>query len=279
MINIDIIIPTLNEGKHFRNCIDSVLAFDLPDDCEIKIFIVDGGSVDNTIDLINEFIKKYANIYFLRNPNKIQPSALNIALKSSSGQYIMRLDAHSLYPKNYLKKCYETIKDTNADNVGGIFVPIIEKSSFFATIVLALTTHRFGVGNGDFRISNQSKYVDTVPYGFFNRQIFEKIGLFDVENFPHYYADDDFTLRATKAGFKFYCSWDAELITFPNASGASDIKNSKGINGLFLHLTSIKGAGRLKDFIRYSIRHSPKYLIPFVLLNGTLRRIINFYRK
>lgn len=222
MVFIDIIIPTLNEEKYLRDCLISVLRFRLPESSSTNIFIVDGGSVDNTVSIIEEYTEMYSNIHFLKNPNRIQPSALNIALNNSSGQYVMRLDAHSTYPMDYLLNCYNTSIETNADNVGGVFIPVVEKSTFLSTIVLALTTHRFGVGNGEFRVSNQSKFVDTVPYGFFNRLIFKKIGLFDERAFA--IEDFEFNSRIRKFGGKIYLNSEIQIFYYNQTSLISFFK-------------------------------------------------------
>ena len=43
----------------------------------------------------------------------------------------------------------------------------------------AVTTHRFGIGDAEFRLLPKPGLADTVPYGFFKRNVFEKVGLFD----------------------------------------------------------------------------------------------------
>ena len=216
MITIDIIIPTLNESKFIRNSLDSVLAFKIPLNTIVKIYVVDGGSEDNTKEIVNEYISKFSNIHLLNNPNKIQPSALNIGIQNSSGDFIMRLDAHSMYPNDYLTKCYDTMVDSDADNVGGIFVPVFKEKSLFPTLVMALTTHRFGVGNGEFRVSLQSKFVDTVPYGFFKRKIFDKIGLFDERAYA--IEDFEFNSRIRKFNGKIFLNSEIKVFYFNQSS-------------------------------------------------------------
>jgi hypothetical protein len=46
-------------------------------------------------------------------------------------------------------------------------------------LVQALTTHRFGVGNSGFRLHAPEGPRDTVPFGFFKREVFERLGCFD----------------------------------------------------------------------------------------------------
>ena len=179
MTTIDIAIPVLNEENYIIECIKSVMNFDIPKNVKTNIFILDGGSQDKTIDYINELVSKYPNIHLLHNHGRIQSCALNMVILEGKGDYIMRLDAHSYYPPDYLKLCLETADRTNADNVGGIFITQPGGESYQASLVQAITTHRFGVGNSDFRLNAKERSVDTVPYGFFKRSIFDQIGWFD----------------------------------------------------------------------------------------------------
>lgn len=62
-------------------------------------------------------------------------------------------------------------------------------------------SHPFGVGNAYFRIgSKEPKYVDTVPFGCYKKEVFEKIGFFDEDLVRN--QDDEFNLRLIKNGGK-----------------------------------------------------------------------------
>ena len=86
---------------------------------------------------------------------------------------------HSKYPRNYLKLCYETALRTGAENVGGLFITKPGGDNYQASLVQALTTHKFGIGNAGFRIGMPEGKTDTVPYGFYKKDIFSKIGFLD----------------------------------------------------------------------------------------------------
>ena len=173
---ISIIVPVLNEELYIENCLKSILNFDLPENISTEIFILDGNSEDNTVDIINT---KFKDINVISNPKRIQSTALNIGINKSKGDYILRLDAHSTYPKTYLKDLYETSLKQGSDNTGGVVKTHPGGSGYGAQIVQALTTHIFGVGNSGFRLGKKEGVVDTVPFGFFKREIFDKVGLFD----------------------------------------------------------------------------------------------------
>ena len=94
---ISIVVPTYNESKYIDECIQSIKNFDIPKKIEIEIMIIDGQSTDNTRELIKKYLEK--NIRLIDNPNRFQSYAMNIGIKQSKGNWILRLDAHSIYPK------------------------------------------------------------------------------------------------------------------------------------------------------------------------------------
>ena len=116
-IKVSIIVPVRNEEKYIQKCINSIVNQDFSKE-QMEVIFVDGLSEDNTVKIINENIKKYQMFKILENEKKITPCALNIGIKNSKGKYIVRMDAHSEYPINYVSKCIYYIENKEADNVG-----------------------------------------------------------------------------------------------------------------------------------------------------------------
>ena len=119
---VSVVVPCRNEEYFIADCITSVLDFYLPEHVQIVVLVLDGLSEDQTVIKLRPIMKKDARIKLLTNPGKIQSTAINIAVMEAQGEWILRLDAHSTYPQNYLKLCYETMLRTGADNVGGLFI-------------------------------------------------------------------------------------------------------------------------------------------------------------
>ncbi len=177
---VSIIVPCRNEQTFIENCLRSILAFEVPDGWEVEIFVVDGDSDDETPSIVDRITAESSNVKRLRNPDRIQSSAMNIGIQEATGEYIMRLDAHSIYPINYLRLCLDTAIRTHAENVGGIVITEAGDHTYSANLVQALTTHKFGVGGSGFRVGMAEGPADTVPFGFFRADIFNRIGLFEV---------------------------------------------------------------------------------------------------
>jgi glycosyltransferase involved in cell wall biosynthesis len=180
MTTVSILVPCLQELNFIRPCLKSVLDFDIPEGSRLsEILVIDGGSTDGTRDIVSRMAQEDARIRMIDNPRRIQSTGLNIALQSATGDYIVRLDAHSSYPKDYLSLLLETSLRTGCDNVGGLFVTQRRGVGYQAAVVQALTTHRFGVGDAGYRTGASEGRADTVPYGCFRRELFARIGPFD----------------------------------------------------------------------------------------------------
>ena len=194
------IIPCLNEERFIGPCLDSLRASDHSQDL-LEILVVDGGSTDRTRTMVMDHQKTNPNVRLLDNPRRSPPAALNVALRNASGSIIVRADAHTTYPPSYISRCVETLSRFEADNVGGIIKTQPGRNSLVARAIATSISHPFGVGLSWFRIStNKPRVVDTVPFGCFRKDIFEKIGEFDEELARN--EDIDFNHRIREGGGK-----------------------------------------------------------------------------
>jgi Glycosyltransferases, probably involved in cell wall biogenesis len=204
---ISVIIPVLNEEKHIRGCVDS-LAEQTYSANKMQIIFVDGMSSDKTRDIINEYISTTElDIIILENQKKIAPCAMNIGIAASNGEYIIRIDAHSEYENDYIEKCVSTISTIDADNVGGLAMTkgYGNMGEAFAQVL----SSKFGVGNSGFRTRAKSDYVDTVPFGTYKKETFEKYGLYNEQLVRN--QDYELNFRIRKNGGKIYLNSDIKL--------------------------------------------------------------------
>jgi hypothetical protein len=90
------------------------------------------------------------------------------------------MSGHNTYSKAYIRKCLEYSLKSKAGNVGGIIKVIPRNSCFIGKSIALALSHPFGVGNSTFRTGTlKPKWVDTVFGGCYEREVFEKIGLFN----------------------------------------------------------------------------------------------------
>jgi hypothetical protein len=112
------------------------------------------------------------------------------------------MDAHTEYASDYVKQCVLILEETKADNVGG---PARTKSDGYIQEAIAAAYHSpCSVGGACFHNIEHEGYVDTVPYGCWRREIFDRIGFFDESLVRN--QDDEFNLRLSRAGGKIWQS-------------------------------------------------------------------------
>lgn len=243
---VSIIIPCYNEERFIKRCLHSIYEQSFPVH-EMEIIVVDGRSKDQTIQIVKtEIAAGRANIRLFENPKRIQASAINLGVKEATGNYIIRLDAHSTYDRDYVEKCVELAKTTGADNVGGIAIATA-KTRIGKAISLVLSCP-FGVGNSVFRLGGTHGEVETVPFGTFPCETFEKFGLLN-EALARC-EDKEFNQRIRRGGGRIYMSKDIKVF-YNNRETIRDIAKQSFDNGLWNVFTLVlsPGAVSIRNFV------------------------------
>jgi glycosyltransferase involved in cell wall biosynthesis len=195
---VSIVVPCRNEETYLASCLDSVLAGDYPRS-RLEVLVVNGGSSDHTAEILARYAANHQGVVALDNPQGTTPKALNIGIRAASGDIIVRMDAHVLYPPDYVRRLVAGLEESGADNVGGVLETVPAEDTPIARAIALGISHRFGVGNSHFRIgTDERREVDTVPFGCFRREVFERIGLFDEELIRN--QDDEFNFRIITQG-------------------------------------------------------------------------------
>lgn len=189
---VTVVLPTLQERAHVRDCLDSLLAQDL---APLEILVVDGGSTDGTADIARALGPP---VRVLHNPKVTAAAAMNLGLAEAKGDVVVRADAHALYATDYVRRCVEVLEETGADNVGGPMRPV--GTTAFGRAVAAVTAHPFGVGPGRFHYSDRREEVDTVYLGCWRRETLEVLGGWDEDGIQWAAEDQELNLRLRRAG-------------------------------------------------------------------------------
>jgi glycosyltransferase involved in cell wall biosynthesis len=209
---VSVIIPTFNEEKYIASLLENILQQDYPRD-RLEVFIIDGMSKDKTREIIEEFHLRNPFIQMLPNEKRFVSYALNAGIKKSKGDVIIRMDAHSEYPRDYISKLVKYLFELNADNVGGIWITKPGNDSAKANAIAAALSSVFGVGDAQYRLGvDKVRKVDTVPFGCFRRTLFDRIGMFDEELLRN--QDDEFNARITQNGGLIYLVPDVDIIYY-----------------------------------------------------------------
>jgi glycosyltransferase involved in cell wall biosynthesis len=241
---ISILLPVYNEEKFIQNCIESVLTCDYPE-ANYEIIVIDGNSTDKTLELL----KAYPQVRVLHNPQKIVPISMNMGILEARGSYIVRLDAHSSYPKEYFSKLIAAAEELHADNVGAVCLTDVKKKNSISLAIKESLSHRFGVGDSMFRTGvNKITEVDTVPFGCFRRDVFTRFGNYDERLVRN--QDIELNKRIKRGGGKVYLIPDIYCTYFARDTFSGFIKSNYS-NGLWNILTIY----HTKTLDSLSIRH------------------------
>jgi glycosyltransferase involved in cell wall biosynthesis len=230
----------------------------------MEILVVDGMSSDKTREIVNAYSEQYSYIRLLDNADQIVPKAMNLAIKQAKGDYIIRLDAHSFFPKDYFSKLIEWHQKLNAENVGTVIITDVKNLTKKSASIKEVLSHKFGVGNSDFRTGiKEVKEVDTVPFGCYKKEVFEQYGLYDEKLIRN--QDIELNKRIINGGGKIYLIPDVKCTYFARENFTALAKNNFA-NGKWNILT----AYYTKTLNSLSLRH----FIPLIFVLSLLLPIL-----
>lgn len=240
------VIPCRNERGQISRCLESIFAQDeFPGGFEV--IVADGLSDDGTRAILDEFAGREQRLRVIDNPGRITACAFNAAIRAARGRYIALLGAHARYAPDYLKSCLEVARATGADNVGGAMTAVGES---FLQKAIAMAHHSaFSVGGARWHNAAYEGRADTVFGGFYQRSVFERIGLFDetlVRN-----QDDEFNLRLRRAGGQIWHSPRIRSWYHPRAS----------LRALFRQYLQY-GYWKVRVIRKHRRPASPRHLVP-----------------
>jgi glycosyltransferase involved in cell wall biosynthesis len=248
---VSIIIPCRNEERYIEQCLTSIINSTYPKE-SLEVLVVDGISEDNTATIVNNCISQYPFIHLFNNPNQTTPHALNLGIQHSKGEYIVLLSAHAHYPINYLEILVNEIIRLDCDCTG----PVLQTKTFIqnntSNAIVNVLSDRFGVGSR-FRSGVETiTEVDTVPFGCYRKEIFEKYDLFDERLIRN--QDIELNKRIVRGGGKIYLLPDVQCTYYARETYIDLAKNNYQ-NGYWNILTAYY-TGTLNSL---SLRH----FVPF----------------
>lgn len=211
MEKVSVIMPVYNESKYITGLIQSLRRQDYEHN-SMELLFVDSNSIDNTVELIDLAMENADITYsILHNPERNVSKSLNKGIGASTGDIVVRLDGHTEITDNYISLNVKYLKATGAVNVGCLIDTISEGT--WGNAIASVLSSSFGVGNSNFRIGSESRYVDTVPFGCWWRKTFDELGLYNEALTRS--EDNEFNSRILKNGGKIYLFNDICTIYHP----------------------------------------------------------------
>ena len=201
--SVSVFIPCYNESSTIERLLQSLYNQSYPRS-SMEILIIDGMSTDDTRKKIKAFSDAHVelSIRIIDNEKKFIPHALNKGLKVAKGDFLIRMDAHSIPAKNYVALCVQALKERKGDNVGGRWDIQPGNDSYAARSIAIATGHPLGSGGANYRSGNKACLVDTVPFGAFSKETLNRNGFYNETLLAN--EDYEWNTRLRKQGGKIW---------------------------------------------------------------------------
>ena len=216
---VSIIAPMLNEAGQIDRFVADVANQDFAGD--VEVIVADGGSTDGSVERLEAAARRRGlALTVLENPSSWVSQGLNACINRARGDLLVRLDCHSRYPSDYLRRCVLAAEEeSDALVVGGVIVA--EGRTAMERAVACAMDSPFG-GIGFYRLYTEDGHLlkrlagavglrsarnghgarradsDTTTFGAFRPEAFSRVGLFDESLRRN--QDDEFNLRVRLAG-------------------------------------------------------------------------------
>lgn len=264
---VSFIVIAYNAGNKLKTLLDD-LKNQTYNHKYIEVILVDSSSTDNTKEIMTSFKNErndFIRVKVLDNNKKVLPSGWNIAISESIGDIILRVDAHSSLPKDFIEKNVKYINE-GEKIVGGHRISIIDEDNNWQRVLLTAEKSLFGSGIAAYRRSESEKYVSTLAHAAYSREVFEAVGPYN-ENL-HRTEDNEIHYRMKEKGYKFY--FNPEIISYHHARNEfKKMCKQKYLNGYWIGLTM----GVCPKC--FSIYHLVPFVFVFSLIITVLLALIN----
>ena len=266
---VTIIIPTLNEEASIVDCIKSLLTDTYPRD-RLEIVVVDGGSTDRTVAVVQETFPlaptstHQSTIRVIYNPARFQSSAFNEVMRQANhSDYIFRCDAHALYPPGFISAGVAVLDSHPEVGVAvsnahtRVSAKLCGWQQWFQTATAFAQMSPLGVGRSTYRRGvNWSGYVDHGWHGLFRRRAVLELGGYDVAFRVN--EDAELSHRLQQRGWKIWLDARLTATYYPRST----------LGGLALQYWAY-GGGRAKNVLKNKTPIKLRQLAPVALAAGT----------
>ncbi len=274
---IYILIPVFNRIKYTIACLESLSTQLFK---HFTIVVIDHGSTDGTATYIEAH---FPEVVLLKGDESMWwTAATNLGLRYALEQgadYILTLNNDLVVRNNYLQELMKVMQDRKDLIVGSVSVDISNPEK----VAYAGTRWNPWLAKYNQAVSTELPYSALLAKGelintdllpgrgvLIPAAVFQAIGLFDEERFPHYAADEDFSLRAKKKGYRLVVHPGAVVLSHVAETGIRKEKLSWSY--LVRSFSSVKSPKNLKIRWRWAVRHA-RTPAPFYFLIDVARLV------
>ena len=258
---VSIVIPMLNEVEAIERCIRSIQDQDYSND-RIEILVVDGMSTDGSREKVLELSQLHGNIKLFDNEKKRTPVALNIGVRNAMGDVVIILGAHTRIERSFVSTNIKYMNELGVKCTGGTQKNVGD--TFLQRAIGYGMGSVFGMPSAPYRFFPKKRFVDTVVYAAYRKELFDEIGFFDEE--LHISEDAEFNWRIRKAGHKIFYTPEIVSYYYPR-------KNLKGLFRQFFNYGILRVNVIKKHFDAFKLIH---VLPPAFVLTVAILLILGF---
>lgn len=249
------VIPCLNEANH----LDALLTQVLADPVYGRIVVADGGSRDESVAITRRHMERDERLVLIDNPDRIQSAGINraVAQFGAGFEWLVRIDAHCLYPDHYGSTLIAIAQETGAD---AVVVPMVTVGhGGWQTAIATAQNSVLGTGGSPHRHLTSGRWVDHGHHALMRIRNFRMVGGY-CETMPCN-EDAELDVRQADTGVRIWLDPRPALCYIPR-------KSLKALARQYWRY----GRGRARTVCRHEIPMKPRQLAPVgvVLALGTL---------
>ena len=234
-MKVSIIITARNEEKYLPMLFEDILNQTFPLQ-NIEVVLMDSNSTDNTRLVMEEFKKnnEILSVQIVTNERQIQAAGFNEGVKHATGDVVLKIDAHSRIPADFVQKNVDEIL-AGAYVCGGNRPTVVDSNDDFSKTLHIVEESALGSSIANYRKSNVKRKVNSIFHGMYRKEVFEKVGLADERLLRT--EDNEFHYRVRKAGYDIIFNPEIESYQYIRPTFTKMIQQ-KFANGYWIGLTS-----------------------------------------
>ena len=234
-MKVSIIITARNEEKYLPMLFEDILNQTFPLQ-NIEVVLMDSNSTDNTRLVMEEFKKnnETLSVQIVTNERQNQAAGFNEGVKHATGDVVLKIDAHSRIPADFVQKNVDEIL-AGAYVCGGNRPTVVDSADDFSKTLHIVEESALGSSIANYRKSDVKRKVNSIFHGMYRKEVFDKVGLADERLLRT--EDNEFHYRVRKAGYDIIFNPEIESYQYIRPTFTKMIQQ-KFANGYWIGLTS-----------------------------------------
>lgn len=131
---VSVAVLTYNTERTLRQCLSAIFDQEYPKSL-YEVFLVDGGSTDDTLNIAKDFPVK---IYMAEGTTR--PGARNICMEKAKGEILVQVDSDVILPKHWLAKAVKLFNDPSVAMISGPYHTPMEGLGFIGKVIYYVTS-------------------------------------------------------------------------------------------------------------------------------------------